>query len=302
MSTPELSMTDLSIAVESTPKRRFRYTLLGRLLRNWPSAMGILIIGAYLVIAIFSQQLAPFDPLKQDSQARLQEPGAPYLFGTDEFGRDIFSRLMGGATNSFRVAITAVAISGLLGSLIGITGGYFGGIIDNTLMRLMDLIFSFPAILLALAISTALGPGFLNTIIAISIVYLPIFARVARGSTLQLKEMAYVEAARCLGAGHFGNIFQHIVPNALTPIIVQISLALSWAILTESSLSFLGLGTPPPHPSWGGMLSESRAMMELAPWMAFAPGAAIMFAILGFNLLGDGLRDVLDPHQASKDV
>ena len=167
-------------------------------------------------------------------------------------------------------------------------------------MRLMDLIFAFPAILLALSISAALGPGDTNTILAISIVYMPIFARVARGSVMQIKELEFIEASRSLGASRWRLILQHIVPNSLTPTIVQVSLALSWAILTEASLSFLGLGTVPPAPSWGLMLSDSRKLMELAPWMAIAPGMAIMGGILGFNLLGDGLRDILDPRMRNK--
>lgn len=291
---PEISLT--------AKTGSFRYSILGRLLRNWSSLIGLILITFYLVVALFSNQLAPFSTIAQNPADRLQPPGSTYIFGTDEFGRDILSRLMGGATNSIKVAFSSVAFSGLLGTLLGVVAGYVGGMVDNIVMRFMDLIFAFPAILLALAISAALGPGFINTIIAISIVYLPIFARVARGSVLQIKELEFVEAARCVGADDIRIIVHHILPNAVAPTIVQVSLALSWAILTESSLNFLGLGTIPPAPSWGSMLSESRTMIELAPWMAFAPGMAIMFAILGFNLLGDGLRDVLDPHTASKDV
>jgi peptide/nickel transport system permease protein len=206
---------------------------------------------------------------------------------------------MAGATNSLKVALISVTVSGFLGTLAGILSGFLGGWAENILMRLMDLIFAFPAILLALSISAALGPGDSNTILAISIVYMPIFARVARGSAMQIKEMEFIEASRSLGASKLRLILRHVVPNSLTPTIVQVSLALSWAILTEASLSFLGLGTLPPAPSWGLMLSDSRKLMELAPWMAIAPGMAIMGGILGFNLLGDGLRDVLDPRLRS---
>jgi peptide/nickel transport system permease protein len=200
-----------------------------------------------------------------------------------------------GATNSLRVALVSVSISFVLGTLLGTVSGYAGGWMDNLIMRLADLLFAFPAILLALSIAAALGPGTANTILAISIVYLPIFARVARGSVLVIKGMDYIEASRSLGAGHPLILRAHILPNAIAPSIVQVSLALSWSILTEASLSFLGLGTLPPDPSWGRMLSESRTLMEIAPWMAVAPGMAIMLGVLGFNLLGDGLRDVLDP-------
>jgi len=288
-----------SIPASTTNDRSFRKTTLGRLLRNRSGTIGLVIIVVYLFIALTSSWIAPFSPIAQHPKDRLQAPGSTYLMGTDEFGRDILSRLMDGATNSLRVAIVSVAVSGILGTLAGIVSGFFGGWAENILMRLMDLIFAFPAILLALSISAALGPGDSNTILAISIVYMPIFARVARGAVLQIKEMEFIEASRSLGASRWRLIMQHVVPNSLTPTIVQVSLALSWAILTEASLSFLGLGTVPPAASWGLMLSDSRKLMELAPWLAIAPGVAIMGGILGFNLLGDGLRDVLDPRLRS---
>ncbi len=215
--------------------------------------------------------------------------------GTDEFGRDILSRLMAGATNSLRVAVLSVAISCILGTALGMIAGYGGGWLDNIIMRVMDLFFAFPAILLALSIVAALGPGWTNTILAISVVYTPIFARVTRGPVLSTKAIEFVEAARAIGARHPRILLRHILPNVTAPIIVQTSLALSWAMLTEAALSFLGLGTIPPDPSWGSMLSDSRELMELAPWMAISPGLAIMLGVLGFNLLGDGLRDALDP-------
>jgi peptide/nickel transport system permease protein len=215
--------------------------------------------------------------------------------GTDEFGRDILSRLIHGARVSLRVAILSVAAAGILGSSLGILSGYAGGSVDNLAMRIMDVIFAFPAILLALGIVAVLGAGSNNVIVALTLVYLPIFARVARGPVLSTKEMEYVTAAHATGSSSIRIVTRHILPNISAPIIVQVSLALSWAILTEAALSFLGLGTQPPQPSWGNMLSESRTLMELAPWTAISPGAAIMLAILGFNLLGDSLRDVLDP-------
>ena len=271
-----------------------------RLLRHRSGTLGLVIVVIYLFIALSAAWTAPFSPIEQHPKDRLQAPGSIYIFGTDEFGRDILSRLMNGATNSLRVALVSVTVSGALGTLVGILSGFLGGWVEGIFMRLMDLIFAFPAILLALSISAALGPGDSNTILAISIVYMPIFARVARGSVLQIKELEYIEASRSLGASRWRLILQHVVPNSLTPTIVQVSLALSWAILTEASLSFLGLGTMPPAPSWGLMLSDSRKLMELAPWMAIAPGMAIMGGILGFNLLGDGLRDILDPRMRNK--
>lgn len=268
---------------------------IARFFRYRSAVIGLALVALYIIVAIFATALAPYSPIEQRAPDRLLEPGAKYLLGTDEFGRDILSRLMHGATNSLRIALLAVGISTLIGTAIGMLSGYAGGIPDNLIMRVMDLFFAFPAILLALSIVAALGPGTNNTVLAISVVYTPIFARVARGPVLAIKEMEFVSAARCVGSKHIRILTRHILPNMVAPIIVQISLALSWAMLTEAALSFLGLGTQPPQPSWGSMLSESRRMMEIAPWMAVSPGVAIMLGVLGFNMLGDGLRDALDP-------
>ena len=278
-------------------------SLFLRRARRQPSAViGSFLILAYLIVAVFAQFIAPYSPIEQHAKDRLQPPNATYKLGTDEFGRDILSRTMYGATSSLRVAIISVMISAFIGTLMGTIAAYAGGTIDQALTPLNDLLFAFPAILLALTIAAALGPGTGNTIIAISIVYLPIFSRVARASVLTIKQQDFIEASRSLGASHARVIVRHILPNSLSPTIVQVSLALSWAILTEASLSFLGLGTVPPDPSWGSMLSESRVMMELAPWMAIVPGIAIILSILGFNLMGDGLRDALDPRLTGKRV
>ncbi|HAJ35423.1 MAG TPA: hypothetical protein DCL15_06995 [Chloroflexi bacterium] len=266
-----------------------------RLLRNWSGLLGLFLVTVYVTVAIFAETLALFPPNEQHPTDRLQPPGPVYRLGADEFGRDLLSRLIFGARNSLKVALTSVAAATLAGVTIGLLAAYIGGLSDNVIMRVIDLLFAFPAILLALFIAAVLGPGERNTIIAIAVVYLPIFARVGRAAALDVKDREFVDAARSLGAGHLRLIGRHILPNATAPIIVQVTLALSWAILTEASLSFLGLGVIPPAPSWGSMLSESRVLMELAPWTVIMPGLAIMFAILGFNLLGDGLRDVLDP-------
>lgn len=276
-------------------RANFRRSTFGHLLSYRSAQLGLALVLLYVIVALFASVLAPYSPIDQHAKDRLFAPGATYWLGTDEFGRDILSRLMHGATNSLRIAISAVAIACALGTGLGMIAGYVGGLLDNVIMRVMDLFFAFPAILLALAIVAALGPGAGNTIFAIATVYTPIFARVARGPVLALKEMEFVQAARATGDRSPRIIFSHILPNTLAPIIVQVSLALSWAMLTEAGLSFLGLGTIPPSPSWGSMLSDSRRMMEIAPWMAIFPGLAIMFGVLGFNLLGDGLRDALDP-------
>lgn len=270
-----------------------------RFLRYRSSQIGLALVLVYVGVALFAGIIAPYSPIEQHAKDRLQEPNANYWLGTDEFGRDILSRLMHGATNSLRIAVISVTIACLLGAALGMTSGYIGGVFDNAMMRVMDLFFAFPAILLALTIVAALGPGAINTILAISVVYTPIFARVARGPVLALKSMEFVQAAQAIGARHPRILLRHVLPNTLAPIIVQVTLALSWAMLTEAGLSFLGLGTIPPAPSWGSMLSESRKMMEIAPWMAVFPGLAIMLGVLGFNMLGDGLRDALDPRLRS---
>lgn len=269
----------------------------GRLLRSWSGIVGLMIVLLYLIAALFATGLAPYSPIDQHPTDRLQPPNQHYWLGTDEFGRDILSRLIHGATNSLLVAGVAVTAATLLGAAVGVLAGYPGGMTDQILMRLVDLFFAFPAILLALSIAAALGPGTRNTIIAIAVVYMPIFARVTRAAVLNVKELEFIEAARSIGSSHRRIVLRHILPNSIAPLLVQISLALSWAMLTEASLSFLGLGVIPPDPAWGSMLSDSRVLMEIAPWMAFAPGFAIMLGVLGFNLLGDGLRDALDPQR-----
>lgn len=276
-------------------------SLFVRLLRNRSGLVGIILITLYLtaaVLGVFS--LLPYSPIEQHVKDRMQPPSSQYLMGTDEFGRDVFSRVLRGATNSLKIALISVAAAGLAGIVLGASAGYVGGQFDNGVMRVMDVFFAFPAILLALAIVAALGANAGNTILAISIVYTPIFARVARGPTLSVKATEYVTAARCIGARNVRILGLHILPNITAPLIVQLSLALSWSILTEAGLSFLGLGAQPPQPSWGNMLSESRSLLELAPWMTVFPGLAIMLCVLGFNLLGDGLRDVLDPRLRSQ--
>lgn len=271
-----------------------------RLLRNRSGAIGLALIVVFLASALAGAlAVSPYPPFEQHVRDRLQGPSDRYLLGTDEFGRDVFSRIVRGATNSLRIALLAVALAGAAGTLLGTVAGYVGGTVDNAIMRVMDLFFAFPAILLAMAIVAALGPGANNTVLAIAVVYTPIFARVARGPVLAIKATEFVTAARAIGARDGRILGRHIFPNITAPIIVQVSLALSWAILTEAGLSFLGLGAQPPEPSWGSMLSEARLLLEMAPWMAVFPGLAIMLCVLGFNLLGDGLRDVLDPRLRS---
>ncbi len=252
----------------------------------------VLLLG---VLAAFGAALAPYDPLAMDFTARFAPPSLTHPFGTDDFGRDLFSRVLYGARVSVQVAFIAVGISGVVGVTLGVTAGYLSGWVDEVIMRLMDVIFAFPAVLLAITVMAILGRGVENAMIAIAIVYAPIFARVTRGAVISVRDREFVTAARALGQGHVRIMFMHVLPNALGPIIVQTSLSLAFAILAEAALSFFGLGTQPPDPSWGRMLSEGRGFLGQAPWMGIFPGLAIMVSVLGFNLLGDGLRDVLDP-------
>jgi len=273
-----------------------RTGVLAAIAREPVALSGLLMVVAYAAIALGVGFLPLRDPL-QISSDRLAAPTAAFPFGTDALGRDLFSRVLFGARLSMQVAVFSVAAATLVGSVLGLVSGYLGGIADLVIGRVMDVFFAFPAILLALGIVAALGPDPKNVIIAIAVVYTPIFMRVVRGPVLALKARDFVEAARAIGATQARIVVRHIVPNLLSTLIVQVSLALSWAVLTEGALSFLGLSAQPPAPSWGVMLNEGRQYLEFATHLAVFPGLAIMVAVLGFNLLGDGLRDALDPQR-----
>jgi peptide/nickel transport system permease protein len=272
---------------------------LWRRLRRQAAANPIGLVGAVTillvaVVALVAGVLAPFDPTAQIARP-LQPPGGEYWLGTDEFGRDVLSRLMFGSRISLYVGFISVAIGLSVGSGVGIAAGYYGGRVDSVLMRVVESLFAFPSLLLAIAIAGILGASLTHAMLAIGIVFVPTFARLARGSVLTVVGLDYVGAARTLGARDWPIIRRHVLPNVAAPLIVQTTLALSGAILTEASLSFLGLGTQPPDPSWGTMLGAGRRYMETAPWVAVFPGVAITVTVLGFNLFGDGLRDYLDP-------
>jgi peptide/nickel transport system permease protein len=257
--------------------------------------VGLAIVGLYVVLALTADWLPLKNPVQIVGANRMAGPSWSSPLGADTVGRDLLSRIVFGARLSLQVSALSVAIALLGGSFLGLVAGYAGGWIDQVIMRTMDVLFAFPAVLLALGVVAALGPNPSNVVVAIGLVYTPIFARVVRGPVLALKEREFVEAARALGARPARIITRHLLPNLLSVLIVQTSIALSWAVLTEASLSFLGLSAQPPAPSWGVMLNEGRQSLELAPHLAIFPGLAIMLAVLGFNLLGDGLRDVLDP-------
>jgi peptide/nickel transport system permease protein len=266
-----------------------------RLLINKMGLIGALIILAIVLTAIFAPLIATHEPLKIDMLHQVELPSDQFWFGTDEYGRDIYSRVIYGSRITLYISILSVAVATLFGVLIGAVSGYFGGWIDTIVMRLMDAVMSFPAILLAIGIMAVLGGNLNNVVIALGFVYIPRFARIVRGSVLSLKGKEFVEAALATGKGDFYIIFRHILPNCMAPLIVQITASLAYAILAESALSFLGLGAPPPAPSWGNILSDARNFMLDNVWMTVFPGIAITLTVLGFNLLGDALRDVLDP-------
>lgn len=269
--------------------------MLSRIMKDKIGLVGLIGVLIILILGLLAPLFAPNDPTEMFKQNLLEAPSTEFWLGTDEFGRDILSRVIYGARVSLFVGLISVGIGASLGFLFGIIAGYFQGWIDNVIMRAMDVLFAFPDILLALAIVSVLGPNLTNTMIAIGIVFTPVFTRTVRAAVISIKEMEFITSARSIGLKTSKVIFKHISPNILAPFLVQITLALSGAILTEAALSFLGLGIQPPDPSWGSMLNASRRYMELAPWIAVFPALFIIFTIFSFNLLGDSLRDLLDP-------
>jgi len=256
-------------------------------------AVGAVLVVLTALVGIFAPMVS-VDPSHMDVASRLQRPGAAYWFGTDDLGRDVFARVVYGARLSLMVGVAVVAFAFLVGLTSGLVAGYFRKL-DNVIMRIMDGLMAFPAIILAIALMASLGPSVTNVIVAIGVVYSPRVARVVRGSVLVIRETAYVEAARALGVTNLWIILRHVLPNCLSPVIVQGSFVFAAAVLTEAALSFLGVGVPPYIPSWGNILSDGRLYLQQAPWLVLYPGAAIMITILGLNLLGDGVRDLLDP-------
>ncbi|MFZ3577648.1 ABC transporter permease [Virgibacillus sp. DJP39] len=268
---------------------------LKRLIQDKVGLLGAIGIVLVILIAGLAPLIAPYSPEHMFTKHTMESPSVQFIFGTDEFGRDIFSRIVYGAQVSLQVGLIAVGIGASLGLIFGLISGYFQGKVDQIIMRIMDVFFAFPDILLALAIVAVLGPSVTNTMIAIGIVFTPVFTRIVRGTVIGVKENEYITNAVAIGVSPIKIIFKHITPNIMAPFIVQITLGLSGAILTEAALSFLGLGVQPPNPSWGVMLNSSRAYMEFAPWTILFPTGAIVFTIFCFNLFGDSLRDILDP-------
>lgn len=257
--------------------------------------IGTVIIVIFVLIAIFAPVIAPYDPISSDMSARLQPPSWEHLFGTDQFGRDIFSRVIAGSRIELWIIFLVSLISGGLGTFLGVVAGYFGKFVDEIIMRITDMFLAFPSLVLAMAFAAALGPSLTNTIIAISVVGWTVFARLARAEAMKIKKQPYIEAIRAVGAGNPRIMFLHVLPMCLSPVLVQLTLRMGTIILTAAGLGFLGLGVRPPLPEWGSMVSDGRSYLVAQWWISTFPGIAIAFVVLGFNFLGDGIRDIMDP-------
>ena len=268
---------------------------LAQFRRSVVGLVGAALVGLFLIVAALAPLLSPYDPVSADFADVLTPPSGKHLFGTDDIGRDILSRVVHGSRVSLQAGLFTVAVALSIGLPLGLVAGYLGGQVDNVIMRALEVILSFPGLVLALGITAVLGPRLIHALFAIGVVFVPNFARLIRAQVLTVKENDFVSAARALGASDPRLVVLHILPNCLAPLLVQCSFSIAFGILTESALSFLGMGTQPPTPSWGIMLSMGRGYLEQAPWLGAFPGAAIFLTVLGFNLLGDGIRDALDP-------
>jgi peptide/nickel transport system permease protein len=294
--------TDAGGTIAAAPRLRSRVKteglwlgVLRRLRRNHGAIAGLVLLALLAVMALVASLVAPYEPNVMAPANALKGPSAEHLFGTDQFGRDILTRIMYGARLSFRVGFIAVGIALVFGVLLGLTAGYYGRWVDALVTMLIDVMLAFPGILLALAIVAILGPSLLNLMVAVGVSAIPGYTRLVRGAVLAARQQAYVEAARVIGASDSAIMFKHILPNVLAPVIVLATLGIGGAILVGASLSFLGLGAKPPTAEWGAMLSTGRNYLAIAPWITLFPGLAIMVTVLSINLLGDGLRDALDP-------
>jgi peptide/nickel transport system permease protein len=266
--------------------------------KNLNFTVGFILSVVIILMAVLSLAWTPYDANKMDPRHRLKGPSISHPLGTDQYGRDIFSRVMVGAVNSIIVGLVTVAIGLTIGVALGLASAFYRRLVDETIMRFSDLLFGFPAVLTAILITSILGPSMINAMLAIGIFYIPVFARLTRAVSLSIWQREFIVAARAAGMSEWAITRRHVLPNILSPLLIQGTIQFAVAILAEAGLSYLGLGTQPPHASWGRMLNEAQTFMSLSPWMAIFPGAAIAWAVLGFNLLGDGLRDTLDPKMA----
>jgi peptide/nickel transport system permease protein len=286
----------VTVLLERPPRQRTISSTVIEFLRHSPlNLLGVVLIALFLFLVVFGSVLAPHDPIQPNVALKLQPPSSTYWFGTDELGRDVFSRVLSGAKYSLGIAFIILSIAVVVGTLVGLIAGYVGGLVDELLMRLTDLFLAFPALVLAMAIAATLGRNLQNTVIALTVVYWPWYARLVRGQVLWLKEREFIEAARAIGASPWRIVGRHILPNTFAVIIVQLTLDVGYAVLATSGLSFLGLGAQPPTPEWGTMIAGARTFFRDAWWYITFPGLALTLTVLGFNLLGDGLRDFLDP-------
>ena len=281
--------------VATIQRGRLRAVAGASILRDPLNVGAIAVIGAFAIAAILAPLIAPADPLAQELGARLEPPSAAHWLGTDQLGRDILSRLLYGSRISLVIGLVVVASAGVFGTLVGIVAGYASGLVDEALMRFTEVFLAFPPLILAMAIAGALGPSLTNAIIAIAAVTWAVYARLARGQVLSLRRREYIEAARSIGASRVRILLRHLLPNALAPLLVQASFDMGSAIIAAAGLSFIGFGAQPPTPEWGVMISEGRNFISTEPWLSLFPGLAILFAVGAFNVLGDGLRDALDP-------
>ncbi|AMG82800.1 MULTISPECIES: ABC transporter permease [Microbacterium] len=294
-------MTDISQTPALAPGGGRTMERVRLLLRSRSGLAGLIIVVLLAVLSLVSAfGLLPFDPLAQDPPSRLQPPSAVHWFGTDQFGRDVFSRVAAGVANSALISVVAVAFATVVGTVCGLIAGFYRGFSDGAITAVTNVLFAFPPLLLALSLASVFDRNWFTIAVAIAIVYVPIFIRVTRGPVLSLREVEYVKAAKSTGQSRMATMFRHVLPNITSIIIVQVTLSLSWAVLTEASLSFLGLGTPPPAPSLGSMIFEARTLVTIAPWTMIAPGVIVVLLVVGLNLLGDGLRDSLDPRNRGK--
>lgn len=292
------SFAPVAALTEAPTRQRSLYgDALRRLIRNPLALVGLAIVTAMILMALLADQISPYSPIEANLQLYVQPPSSQHPLGTDDIGRDVLSRIIHGARISLRVSTLSMVIGLVVGTLVGLVAGYYGGRVDTLMMRLTDVFLAFPLLLLAIALVAALGPSENSAFLALGIVTWPYVARLARGQALALKNFEFVTASRAVGASNLRIIMVHMLPNMLTPLIVYGTLSIANIILAESALAFLGLGAQPPTPSWGGMLSDTRSFLLSAPWLPTYPGIAIFLASLGFNLLGDGLRDALDVKQ-----
>lgn len=294
-------MTDITQSATLAPGGGRTMERVRVLLRSRTGLTGLIIVGILVLLSLASAfALLPYDPIVQDAPSSLQGPSGEHWFGTDQFGRDVFSRVASGVASSALIAVVAVAFATVVGTIAGVFAGFYRGVADGAVSGVTNVLFAFPPLLLALALASVFDRNWFTTAVAIAIVYVPIFIRVTRGPVLSLREIDYVKAATSTGQRKVAIMFRHVLPNITSIIIVQVTLSLSWAVLTEASLSFLGLGTPPPAASLGSMIYEARALVTIAPWTMIAPGAVMVLLVVGLNLLGDGLRDALDPRNRGR--